>query len=150
MSEITKTEIAKKVDSIQKAMLKLPQVDCPLTHQFTTGMYIRTAFFPKGTLVLSRTHKVQHPFTVHTGKCTVWDEFVGISKLEAGHLGITKPGTRRLIYAQEDTKWTCFFAGDWKDKTPEQIIQEVSDMEDVSNAEDIVISPNILQPLIGN
>lgn len=83
-------------------------IDCPLVHRFTPGMYIREIFMPAGSLITSKIHKTEHPFTVSKGKVAVsidgkdWEEF------EAPYTGITKPGTRRILYIIEDCIWTTY------------------------------------------
>lgn len=85
------------------------QAECPVTHFFTPGLYIRHIFMPAGTLVASKLHKTCHPYFVLRGRCTVrigdrWEE------IEAGHMGITHPGTHRLLYIYEDTVWVTIHA----------------------------------------
>jgi hypothetical protein len=83
------------------------QADCPLTHRFTKGMYIRRIFMPEGTLVASKVHKTQHPFAILHGRVSVRDRDTWV-ELGAGHIGITEPGTHRLLYIHEDTVWVTF------------------------------------------
>lgn len=89
-------------------LAKISPVECPVTHRFTPGLYARTCFMPKGAIVISKTHNTEHPFVVTKGACRVWDKFNGVQKVEAGHIGITKPGTRRALLILEDTEWTTF------------------------------------------
>jgi len=105
------TALAIKGDSqilaAEALMRQHDQVDCPLTHRFTNGMYIRQIFMPKGTLVASKIHKTQHPFVILRGRVSVrnrdqWEVFT------AGHIGITEPGSHRLLYIYEDTVWVTF------------------------------------------
>lgn len=93
---------------MQHAFEDYPQVDTPLTHRFTNGMYSREIFMPAGTLVVSRQHKTEHQYVVLTGKVMVNVPGEGVKILEAGHVGITKPGTRRALYIIEDCKWITF------------------------------------------
>ena len=97
-----------KVDVLQFSLGQLPQVECPLVHRFTPGLYTREIFMPKGTLIISRVHKTEHPFAVLAGRATVWAEDGGVVTVEAGHLGITQPGTRRMLYILEDCRWATF------------------------------------------
>lgn len=97
-----------KVDVLQFHLGQQPQVECPLVHRFTPGLYTREVFVPKGTLAISRVHKTEHPFAVLSGRATVWTEEGGVVTVCAGHLGITSPGTRRMVYAVEDLRWVTF------------------------------------------
>jgi hypothetical protein len=84
-------------------------VEMPLKHTFTDGMYIREIFMPAGTLLTSRIHKTNHPFVVTRGKCIVYDGDQVIT-ITAPYTGITQPGTRRLLYIEEDTNWITYHA----------------------------------------
>jgi hypothetical protein len=132
MNELAKSHSA-KVDLLQFEWGKLPQIDLPLVHKFTPGMYIRQITMPKGSLVVSKIHKTTHPFVISQGHCSVMDEAGNIVHLKAPHLGITTPGTRRILFMHEETVWTTFHPGDWKEGTdPETIVAEVTEAHDVS------------------
>ncbi|HEV2320287.1 MAG TPA: hypothetical protein VGV18_11085 [Verrucomicrobiae bacterium] len=124
-SLLTSAPAEQKIDAIQAAVERLPQAELPLTHRFTSGMYIRTIFMPKGVLVISRIHRTQHPFVVTKGRCVVWNEQDGWKEISAGHIGFTMPGTRRILYIFEDTEWTTFHVTGKTD--PEQIVAEVTE-----------------------
>jgi hypothetical protein len=127
-----------KMDSLVKALSQMPQVELPLTHQFTPGLYIRTIFMPKGSLVISKIHKTTHPFVITKGHTSVWDAANGVQQMRAGHIGITKPGTHRILFMHEDTVWTTFHPGNWPaDTDPEKIVSEITEIHDVSNAPEL-------------
>lgn len=96
-----------------------------VTHRFTPGLYIREILMPTGSILTSKIHKTEHPYVISKGKVSVWTEKEGSVKLEAPHTGITKPGTRRLLYVNEDTIWTTFHPTNETDvsKIEEQIIE---------------------------
>lgn len=104
-STLTTTD---KVDAIHRFCTTLPPADCPVTHRFTPGLYVREIFMPKGSLVISKIHRTEHPFVVLSGEAAVWDERNGVQSLRAGHVGITQPGTRRILYIKEDCRWVTF------------------------------------------
>jgi hypothetical protein len=112
------------VDQIQMAMSDMPQQECPLDHAFTPGLYSRTIFMPAGTLIVSKIHKTEHQYVISAGKVRVWTREQGVVHLEAPHVGITKPGTRRVLYIDEDCVWTTFHPTDETDldKIEEQLI----------------------------
>ena len=47
-------------DSLEREMLEVEQVHCPVKHHFGSGVYIREVFLPAGTLVLGHAHKEKH------------------------------------------------------------------------------------------
>lgn len=128
------TEVnARKLDFLQFQLGQLPQLDMPLTHRFTPGLYIREIFMPKGAIVISRVHKREHPFVVSKGKVAVWSENDGWQFIKAPFTGITTPGTRRILFISEDCIWTTFHCGDWPaDTDPDVIVGEVTETPDVS------------------
>jgi len=85
-----------------------PVIDFPVEHLFTPGLYTRVIFMPAGSLLTSKIHKTQHPFTIMKGRVSVWTKEQGIQHLEAPHFGITEPDTRRLLYVHEDTVWMTY------------------------------------------
>lgn len=107
---------------------ELPRVDLPVTHRFTPGMYIREIFMPKGTLLTSKIHKTEHPYVISMGVVSVYTETEGVKVLSSPHTGITKPGTRRLLFIHEDTIWTTFHPTQETDlvKIEEDIIESHS------------------------
>lgn len=99
---------ARRVDWLQYHLAQLPQLDLPLVHRFTPGLYVREIFMPTGAIVLSRVHKTRHPFVVSKGRAAVWSEETGVVELAAPHTGITEPGTQRLLIILDDCIWTTF------------------------------------------
>lgn len=84
-------------------------------HRFTPGLYIRQIFIPARTILTSRIHLTEHPFVISKGDISVWTKDTGTQRLRAPYSGITKPGTRRLLFAHDDTIWTTFHATDETD-----------------------------------
>jgi hypothetical protein len=109
------TPAQKSVDQMQARFSKEHQVECPLEHTFTPGLYTRKIFMPKGTLIISKIHKTEHPFACLSGHAAVWVEGQGVVHIKGGHLGVTKAGTRRVLYMHEDTVWVTFHPTDKTD-----------------------------------
>ncbi len=112
--EIAKTkDFREGITEFEKRFAQVPGVKighemdkemCPLKHTFVDGVYVREIFMPKGTLITSKIHKVRHPYFIMKGKCSVLTEN-GVQEIQAPFSGITKPGTKRLIYVHEDCTW---------------------------------------------
>jgi len=77
---------------------------CPLKHTFTDGLYIREMRAPKGMLNVSKLHKTTHPYFILKGEFSVLTEN-GMKRIKAPYTGITKAGTKRIVYFHEDTTW---------------------------------------------
>jgi hypothetical protein len=112
------------MDILEAENAKLPQVNCPLVHRFTTGMYIREIHMPAGIVVTSRIHKTQHPFVITKGVCEVVKEDGTHEVLKAPYTGITEAGTRRVLLIHEDTVWTTFHNTDKTD--PVEIEEDIT------------------------
>lgn len=125
-----RSETQRRVDCVQHALGKLPPVECPLVHRFTPGLYVREILMPKGTGIVSRVHKTEHPYVVLAGRARVWTEEQGVVELSAGAVGITKPGTRRVLYILEDCRWLTFHPTQETDL--DKLQAELTDTPDVS------------------
>jgi hypothetical protein len=82
---------------------------CPLKHSFADGAYIREIFLPKEMFFVTKIHKKTHPYFILKGRVSVLTE-EGVVHLEGPFQGITKSGTKRLIYTHEDTVWITVHA----------------------------------------
>lgn len=111
------------IDQMEVELVKLDQVDCPVTHRFTKGMYIREIFIPKGTLLTSMEHKTEHPFVITKGCIAVVSKNEDRIVYNAPYTGITQPNTRRMLYAVEDTVWTTFHVTDKTD--PDDVCEDI-------------------------
>jgi len=141
--EAMQTPAQKQVDVLLSGMSKLPQVDCPLIHRFTPGMYTREIFMPSGTLIVSKIHKTEHPYVITKGSVSVWIEGVGVQLFKAPYVGVTKPGTRRILFIHEDCNWMTFHATNHK--TPEDA--EVDIIYNPEKDEQIEIKSEVLKQL---
>lgn len=73
----------------------------PLRNSFADGCYVREVFNPAGALIITKIHKVEHPFFLLKGDMSILSE-KGETRLQAPHYGITKPGTKRMIFCHTD------------------------------------------------
>lgn len=98
------------IDELEGAMLAGVQVEMPVTHRLTPGLYSREIFIPAGTLLTSAVHRTEHQFVISQGRIAVISENEGRVIYEAPHTGVTLPGTRRVLHAETDTIWITFHA----------------------------------------
>lgn len=82
----------------------LAEPECPLIHAFAPGTYGRQIFIPKGTLVVGKIHKEAHLNFLMQGKVSVATE-EGPVTYAAPLMMVSKAGTKRVVYAHEDTIW---------------------------------------------
>lgn len=81
----------------------------PLEHTFADGLYIREMRAPRGMINVSKLHKTTHPYFILKGEFSVLTED-GLVRIKAPHFGITKAGTKRVVYFHEDTVWITVHA----------------------------------------
>jgi len=79
--------------------------NCPLKHSFAPGVYVREIFIPKGICLVGKIHKHEHPNFLMSGEVLVVTEHEGRQHLKAPLSMISKAGTKRVVYALEDTVW---------------------------------------------
>ena len=108
----------------------------PLKHSFADGCYIREIFNPKGELLVTKIHKVTHPFFLMKGDMTILMED-GIKRIKAPHYGITPAGTKRIIYYHEDCVFVTVHATELTDiaKIEEEVISKDFDEFDKEEIE---------------
>ena len=104
------------IDNFEKSMIEdavgsgeYELLDLPLKHIFTPGLYAREITMYKGNWITSKIHLTEHQFIISKGKVAVFNN--GEEEiLEAPYHGITKAGTRRILYIIEECIWTTFHA----------------------------------------
>jgi len=100
-------EFEEAIGSIPGA--KLGDAACPLKHTFADGLYIREMRAPKGMINVSKLHKTNHPYFILKGEFSVLTE-TGLVRIKAPYSGITRAGTKRIVYFHEDTVWITVHA----------------------------------------
>jgi hypothetical protein len=119
-----------EVDKIEYAICQWndqqsEKFESPITNVFTPGIYARTVFFPAGTIGTSVTHNTRHPFIISSGEADVISPD-GVTNYIAPYMGITEPGTKRLIHAKKDVTWTTFHANPNNITDPDEIMKMIS------------------------
>ena len=91
-----------QIDRLQAEMIKMPQAELQTEHFFSPGMYCRRVSRPAGTLIVGKVHKEPHFFLCAKGEIIAWSEN-GMRKLQAGDVIESKPGTKRVTLATQDS-----------------------------------------------
>ena len=107
-----------QIDRLQAEMVKMPQADLQTEHYFSEGMYCRKVIRPAGTVIVGKIHKKPHFFLCAKGEIIAWTES-GMRTLRAGDIVESKPGTKRVTYATEDSIGITF------DKTDNTDLDEI-------------------------
>jgi len=74
----------------------------PLEHSFSDGIYTREIFIKKGMIAIGKIHKHEHTFFLLKGKLQIFTE-KGVIEMEAPIYGVSPSGTKRVVYALEDS-----------------------------------------------
>lgn len=103
-----------KVYALEGEMRKMEQIDLPVKHHFSQGVYARELFIPKGTVLTGKIHKYEQLNIMSAGELSVLTED-GIVRVKAPFTIVSPPGTKRVAYAHEDTVWTTIHGSDETD-----------------------------------
>lgn len=102
------------VQRLEAAFLDLPQADCPITHRFADGIYIREVRMPAGSYIIGHHHKTDHLNIMLTGHLTILNEDGTKTDLHAPQTFIS-PAGRKIAYIHEDVVWQNVFATEERD-----------------------------------
>lgn len=101
------------ITSAEQIILQAPQIDLPVTHHFSKGVYARQIFMPKGLIVTGKVHKTEHLCIMH-GDIDIADEN-GNFRYTGYHVFNSKPGIKRILATHEDTLFTTIHVTDETD-----------------------------------
>ena len=106
-------DLRAEIANAESELKKIPGAmlgDCfPLVHTFGDGLYVREIQVPKDSLVVTKIHKLAHPYFVLKGEISVLTE-KGEQRVSAPYYGITPAGTKRICYCHTDTVWVTVHA----------------------------------------
>lgn len=77
----------------------------PLVHTFINGLYVRQVTVPARILTVTKIHAVEHVFFLQKGTVSILTES-GIISHTAPYQGVTKVGTKRIIYHHDEVIFT--------------------------------------------
>ena len=89
----------------EDAVRKLPQFECPLTHYFVDGLYVREIFIPAGVVLVGYIHRQACVTTISKGAIVIADGEHAPVVLRAPFTCAVPPGTKKAGFALEDTIW---------------------------------------------
>jgi hypothetical protein len=92
---------------LEQAVADLPEQidwDSLVTHHFAPFIYGRELFIPAGSVIVGKIHKHAHLNVIASGVIRVVTEF-GEDVYTGPKIWISEPGTKRAVYALEDTRW---------------------------------------------
>jgi len=111
-----------KIEALQKAVLELPQAMPELEHFFAHKIYARKGIIKKGTILVGAIKKYSHINIIVYGDSSVFTED-GEARIKGHTVLVSQGGTKRVIYAHEDTLWITIISAN--ETEPEKIEEEV-------------------------
>ena len=96
-----------KIEVIDRALLDLPQVECPIRNFFSDGLYAREMTIPAGTILTGAEHTTEHISILSKGKLRMLREGAP-EDISAPFIVISRPGEKNAAYALEECVWTEF------------------------------------------
>ena len=114
--------------SLESAMSEMDGYDlegkeiCKITHYFAPGVYAREMWMPAGCLITGKIHLTEHLNMLSQGRVSVSNKGESVT-MEAPYTFVSPVGTKRAIYAHEDSTWTTIHATDLSD--PDEIEAEI-------------------------
>ena len=128
-----KLQVRNKILEAEKALI--PLVDgknivkgdtkvFPLEHMFVDGVYIRQMSMKKDSAVIGKIHKNEHVWFLLSGRLSVasetnTDEYIAPCYVKAA------AGSKRVIYAHEDSVWGNVYPNPTNTKDLEQLEKEI-------------------------
>lgn len=116
METLPAADLRNLITTFERAIALLPGVivgdstELSLKHSFADGIYVREIFIPRGYTLTGKIHKHSHPNFLMQGEVIVVTEHQGREHLKAPLAMISLPGTKRAVYALEDTIWITVHA----------------------------------------
>lgn len=121
MSEVAEVRsMREKVERAEAFVSRLPQVDCPVEHHFSPGVYVRKMTIPAGVAATGAVHKTEHQSYLLSGHCFLTTD-EGARELHAGYLGVSKPGAKRMIVTITECVLVTIHATEETD--PEKLVE---------------------------
>jgi hypothetical protein len=119
--EIVKS-VRDKILSAEQFLATLPQVEIPVDHKFSDGLYSRKILIPAGTCVTGKVHRKGDISIVQYGRMMVLTED-GFKEIVGPCDFVGTPGVKKIGYAVEDTLWINVIAANSTDL--DSIVEEV-------------------------
>lgn len=97
-------DLRARVHEAETVMREMPQLDLPVQHHFSPGVYARELSIPKGTVLTGKIHKYAQLNILAKGELTVLLDD-GPKRVKAPFIVVSPAGTKRIAYAHEDSIW---------------------------------------------
>ena len=100
-----------KIIAVENQLMLLPLVEMELNHSFHGGVYLRTLYAPKGTLMTSYIYRVPQQNLISKGVVSYRSEVLG-GKITGPAKFCADAGSKRVVYCHTDMVWTTILKTD--------------------------------------
>jgi hypothetical protein len=119
-------DLKQKLAYLVHEFKKIDQVDCPVTHRYAPGVYLREIFMPAGSIVIGKIHKTEHFNILLSGSCLLRHDDGTVERLESPRTFVSKAGVQKVLYILTDMTWQTV---------------HVTDETDLEKLEELLIEP---------
>ena len=102
------------IDRLEEAMLAMPQAECPVSHHFGPGLYMRELRMKAGTLAIGHAQRFEHVNILLQGAVRMSNDDGSTFDRAAPRRFIGKPG-RKMGQVLEDVVWINVYATSERD-----------------------------------
>jgi hypothetical protein len=120
MTDLCPFTMRQKVAAFEQELLNHEQVQIPVRHYYSPGVYAREITIPAGTVLTGRIHKYTQLNILSGGEISVLTQD-GMVRVKAPFTVVSPPGTKRVAFAHTECTWTTILATEEKD--PDRIEQ---------------------------
>lgn len=114
VSGLSKQEIRELIADVEKIISQGEQLEVPIAHHFSKGVYGREMTLPEGALIVGKIHKFENLNILSKGKVSVLS-IDGVKTVEAPFTFVGSVGAKRVIYAHSEVVWTTIHGTDERD-----------------------------------
>lgn len=111
------SDFRRELREVQEELAQLPQVDCPLTHRFAPGVYLREIFMPAMSIIIGKIHRTSHFNLILQGRCLLINEDGSRTELQAPMTFVSEAGVQKVLIILEDTVWATIHSTNETDLT---------------------------------
>jgi len=102
------------ISDLEIEALSRTQIDVPISHHFSKGVYAREMRLAAGSVVVGKIHKHENLCIISQGECSVISKD-GVIRVKAPFTFVASAGAKRVILAHSDLVWTVIHGTDETD-----------------------------------
>lgn len=107
-------ELREFISIVEQSVGACEQIEVPCNHHHANvrtdkGLYARSIELKSGSLIVGKIHKYETINIISSGDVSILSQD-GVTRKKAPYIFVSTPGAKRVIYAHEDSTWTCVHA----------------------------------------